>query len=50
MADEDGGFAGGTSCGDFAGLVPASRGAHGRPLHPRLASLWAVRRYLHYTI
>ena len=25
--------------GDFAGLVPASRGAHCRPLHPRLASL-----------
>lgn len=24
---------------DFAGLVPASRGAHCRPLHPRLASL-----------
>jgi hypothetical protein len=26
------------SCPDFAGLVPASRGAHCRPLHPRLAS------------
>jgi hypothetical protein len=25
--------------GDFAGVVPASRGAHCRPLHPRLASL-----------
>jgi hypothetical protein len=25
--------------GDFAGFVPASRGAHCRPLHPRLASL-----------
>jgi hypothetical protein len=25
--------------GDFAGIVPASRGAHCRPLHPRLASL-----------
>ena len=24
---------------DFAGIVPASRGAHCRPLHPRLASL-----------
>ena len=24
---------------DFAGFVPASRGAHCRPLHPRLASL-----------
>jgi hypothetical protein len=23
---------------DFAGIVPASRGAHCRPLHPRLAS------------
>jgi len=27
--------------GDFAGVVPASRGAHCRPLHPRLASLWS---------
>ena len=26
------------SCPEFAGLVPASRGAHCRPLHPRLAS------------
>ena len=25
--------------GDFAGFVPASRGAYCRPLHPRLASL-----------
>jgi hypothetical protein len=25
--------------GDFAGVVPASRGAHCRPLHPWLASL-----------
>ena len=25
--------------GDVAGVVPASRGAHRRPLHPRLASL-----------
>jgi hypothetical protein len=24
--------------GEFAGIVPASRGAHCRPLHPRLAS------------
>jgi hypothetical protein len=24
----------------FAGIVPASRGAHCRPLHPRLASLY----------
>jgi hypothetical protein len=30
--------------GDFAGLVPASRGAHCRPLHPRLASLCSRRR------
>jgi hypothetical protein len=30
--------------GDFAGLVPASRGAHGRPLHPRLADLGCPRR------
>ena len=30
--------------GDFAGLVPASRGAHCRPLHPRLASLCCPRR------
>jgi hypothetical protein len=29
---------------DFAGLVPASRGAHCRPLHPRLASLCCPRR------
>jgi hypothetical protein len=25
---------------DFAGFVPASRGAHCRPLHPRLASFY----------
>jgi len=25
---------------DFVGLVPTSRGAHCRPRHPRLASLW----------
>jgi len=30
--------------GDFAGIVPASRGAHCRPLHPRLASLCCPRR------
>jgi hypothetical protein len=30
--------------GDFAGLVPASRGAHCRPLHPRLASLCCRQR------
>jgi hypothetical protein len=29
---------------DFAGLVPASRGAHCRPLHPRLASLCFLGR------
>ena len=29
---------------DFAGIVPASRGAHCRPLHPRLASLCCPRR------
>jgi hypothetical protein len=28
-----------TSLWDFTGIVPASRGAHCRPLHPRLASL-----------
>jgi hypothetical protein len=27
---------------DFAGIVPARRGAHCRPLHPRLASLCPV--------
>jgi hypothetical protein len=27
-----------SSLADFASLVPASRGAHRRPLHPRLAS------------
>jgi hypothetical protein len=34
--------------GDFAGLVPASRGAHCRPLHPRLARLSqeGIRRQL----
>jgi hypothetical protein len=25
-------------CPDFAGIVPASRGVHCHPLHPRLAS------------
>jgi hypothetical protein len=30
--------------GDFAGLVPASRGAPCRPLHPRLASLCSAPR------
>jgi hypothetical protein len=29
---------------DFAGVVPASRGAHCRPLHPRLASLCFLER------
>ena len=29
---------------DFAGIVPASRGAHCRPLHPWLASLCCPRR------
>jgi hypothetical protein len=50
MVDEVGGLAGGTSCRDVAGLVPASRGAHCRPLHPRLASLCPVQRYFHSTI
>jgi hypothetical protein len=31
---------------DFAGIVPASRGAHCRPLHPRLASLCCPRNAL----
>ena len=39
MPDEVRGGAGATSCRDFAGILPASRGAHCRPLHPRLASL-----------
>jgi transposase len=47
MPDEVGGFAGGTSCRDVAGIVPASRGAHCRPLHPRLASLCPGRRIAH---
>jgi hypothetical protein len=34
MPDEVGGFAGGTPCRDFAGIVPASRGAHCRPCTP----------------
>ena len=46
MPDEVGG-AGGTSCRDFAGIVPASRGAHYRPLHPRLASLCPGQRVVH---
>jgi hypothetical protein len=29
---------------DFAGFVPASRGAHCRPLHPRLASFFSLER------
>ena len=29
---------------DFAGIVPSSRGAHCRPLHPRLASLCSVKK------
>ena len=37
------GEVGGTSCRDFAGVVPASRGAHRRPLHPGLASLCSAR-------
>jgi hypothetical protein len=32
--------------GDFAGFVPARRGAHCRPLHPRLASFYPLRRDL----
>ena len=39
VPDEVEGLAGGTSCRDVAGIVPASRGAHRRPLHPGLASL-----------
>ena len=46
MPDEVGG-AGGTSCRDVAGIVPASRGAHCRPLHPRLASLCPGREPIH---
>jgi hypothetical protein len=35
-------------CPDFAGLVPASRGVHCHPLHPRLASsLFATVWLLH---
>jgi hypothetical protein len=30
----------------FAGIVPSSRGAHCRPLHPRLASLCSVETEL----
>jgi hypothetical protein len=37
MPDEGGGVARGPSCRDFAGIVPARRGAHCRPLHPGLA-------------
>jgi hypothetical protein len=50
MADEVEGGAGGTSCREVAGLVPARRGAHCRPLHPRRASLCPIHRYLHITI
>ena len=32
---------------DFAGVVPASRGAHIRPLHPRLASLCSAQKVVH---
>ena len=49
MPDEVGGFAGGTSCRDFAGIVPASRGAHCRPLHPGLASLCSGQDLLRTT-
>ena len=47
MPDEVGGVAGGTSYRDVAGIVPASRGAHCRPLHPRLASLCSGHRVVH---
>ena len=47
MPAEVGGNAGGTSYRDFAGIVPASRGAHCRPLHPRLASLCPGQRIVH---
>ena len=46
MPDEGGGVPGGPSCRDVAGIVPASRGAHGRPLHPRLASLCPGHRFV----
>ena len=29
----------------FAGIVPSSRGAHCRPLHPRLASLCSAKTF-----
>jgi hypothetical protein len=35
-------FRGAVLATDFAGIVPASRGAHCRPLHPRLAFLCSV--------
>ena len=50
MPDEVGGVAGGTSCRDVAGVVPASRDAHCRPLHPRLASLCSGHRIAHTTV
>ena len=34
----------GTSCRDFAGVVPATRGAYCRPLDPRLAPSRFVRK------
>ena len=46
MPGEVEGAAGGTSYRDFAGIVPASRGAHCRPLHPRLASLCPVQIFI----
>jgi len=38
---------GGILAADFAGVVPARRGAHWRPLHPRLASLCPVQTLVH---
>jgi hypothetical protein len=37
----------GILAGNFAGLVPATRGAHIRPLHPRLASLCSSQNVVH---
>ena len=50
MPEEVGGFVGGTSGRDVAGIVPASRGAHRRPLHPRLASLCSGQEIDHHRL